>query len=291
MTLRAIDPRSKPDPGRRSWRCQPGPASKCAARGAFEQLRGKGARPPLWACIALGVALVALVTAQTAHADSGGATINALPDSSNLEAHIEVRHECPGVFQSERERCFWYGEATQYPAGTECPAVADPSHLVGSGSVEEGPGTDSASFEFDPESQEVALCLYVWEGANTSLVGQSHPFDTQTSSEVLPQPKPRQPTRAVLAVKVFDGCKAHIYANAISSGEDEHGGSWSGAELWAPRKAKLIAASSTQPWFWTIEGPAGTYRFRMHFDGSATLLPSPAATVVFRLRGCRPQHS
>jgi hypothetical protein len=213
-----------------------------------------------------------------AHADSGGATISKLPDSSQVEGHVEVSHECGGIFKAEREQpCPWFAEATQYPANVECPAVYDGSHGVWIGPLEHGSATSSGSFSFVPEATVVRLCLYVNE-EGSDLVGASHAFDTQTAR--------RHPTNATLKVQIYNGCKAHIYADARGGGEDEHGGSWSDTELWGPAKAKFLPVSSIQPWIAAVEGPPGSYRLRMHFDGNASLLPSPPAIVTFRLRRC-----
>jgi hypothetical protein len=246
------------------------------------------ARPALrqvgWLIASILIALALLPS--VARADSAGATINTLPDSSQLEGHVEVNHECGGVFKSEREQpCPWFAEAAQYPANTACPGVYDESHGVWLGPIEHGSVTSSGNFSFIPEASDVVLCLYV-NAEGTSLVGHSHPFNTQTGSEVLPQSLGRQPSRAVLRVRVYNGCKAHIYADARGGGEEERGGTWSDAELWGPDKAKFLAVSGIQPWIVAVEGPPGDYRLRMHFDGNAALLPSPPATTTFRLRRC-----
>jgi hypothetical protein len=238
--------------------------------------------------LSLGILIALVLLPSVALADSGGATINTLPDSYQLEGRVEIQHQCGGVFKAERESCLWYGEASQYPANVECPGTFDLTHSVWiqGGALESGSGTSSGSFSFVPESPEVVLCLYVHDEGEDHLVGQSHPFSTATGSEVLPRPPGRQPTRASLQVRVFDGCKAHVYADARGGGEEERGGSWSDAELRGPSKAKLRTASRKQPWFLTVEGPAGSYRVSMRFDGNATLLPSPLATAAFRLRPC-----
>jgi hypothetical protein len=236
-----------------------------------------------WLTAGILIALVLLPS--VAHADSGGATINTLPDSPQLEGHVEIQHECGGVFKSERERpCPWFGEAAQYPASVECPGVYDGSHGVWVGSVEQGSTTSSGSFAFAPEASEVILCLYVSADSSEELVGRSHPFNTRTGGEVLPQPAPKRATTTTLNVKVYGGCKAHIYAyvNGLPPVE----GSWSRGELWGPSKAKFLPVSNSQPWSLAIEGPPGAYRFRMHYDGGAELQPSPPATVVFHLRRC-----
>jgi hypothetical protein len=248
-----------------------------------------GTRPRTHRALRLAVWLVAWILVglallpSLALADSGGATIRRLPDSTQLQASVEIEHQCPSG--GSLATCYWFGEASQYPASVECPEVFDDSHFVWDGSVEESAETTSGTFAFTPEAAVVRLCLYVHE-EGSSLVGESHPFNTQTGSEALSGPRGRQPTRASLQVRVFDGCKAHVYADARGGGEEERGGSWSDAELRGPGKARLHTASTNQPWFLTVEGPAGSYRVSMRFDGNATLLPSPLATAAFRLGRC-----
>jgi len=79
-----------------------------------------------------------------AAADSGGATVHTLPESSSLEVQAEVQHECA------ESRCVWYAQAAVYAAETECPQTFDVSHYVGSGSVETGTGSSSWRFAFSP---------------------------------------------------------------------------------------------------------------------------------------------
>lgn len=234
-----------------------------------------------WFTAGILIALVFLPS--VARADGGGATINTLPDSSQLEGHVEIQHECgDGLFRSEREQpCPWFGEAAQYPANVGCPGVYDESHGVWVGPVEEGSTTSNGSFSFSPEASEVVLCLYV-DAEGTSFVGKSHPFNPRTGGESRPT---RLSTTTILEVKVYSGCDAHIYASV--DGIEPEEGSWSRATLWGPSKAKFLPVPNEAPWTVAVKGPPGTYRLRMHYAGSARLRPSPPATVVFHLRRCK----
>jgi hypothetical protein len=217
-------------------------------------------------------------------ADSGGATIKALPDSSMLEGHVEVHHECGGVFQSEREKCFWYGKASQYPANVECPLVYDGSHSAWVGSAEQGSGASSGSFSFIPEANTVILCLYVDEGGEESLVGKSHPFDTQTGSEVLPRPPGRSPSRTSVYVTIH-GCeiKPHILINGSSE-------SIGGRSVWKLMRGShehIGGSISASNEFNPYTEPPGWYRFSARFLGDSNLLPSSkVASFSFRIKHC-----
>lgn len=127
--------------------------------------------------------LAVLVLPATASADSGGATIRTLPESQELEVSLELHHECDG-----EPGCFWFGQATAYSATVGCPITADDSHSVWSGEVKSGEGASRATFAFNPYglSSEVIVCLYVDEGSESTLVGESHPFNRSTGREVLP---------------------------------------------------------------------------------------------------------
>jgi hypothetical protein len=207
-----------------------------------------------------------------ARADSGGATIKALPDSYMLEGHVEVHHECGGVFQSEREKCFWYGEASQYPANVECPFVYDGSHSVWVGSAEQGSGASSGSFSFIPEANTVILCLYVDESREESLVGKSHPFDTQTGNEVLPRPSGRYPSRTSVYLTIH-GCeiKPHILVNGSSE-------SIGGRSVWTLMRGShehIGGSISASNEFNPYTEPPGRYRFSARFLGTPTCCPRP----------------
>ena len=242
-------------------------------------------------CLIAGILIALALLPSVARADSGGATINTLPDSSQLEGHVEVSHECGGVFKSEREQpCQWFAETTQYPASVECPGVYDGSHGVWVGPIEQGSATSSGSFSFIPEASEVVLCLYIYtEG--TSLVGHSHPFDTRTSSEVSPGPIAKVPSRASLTVDVFAGCSAHIYSSVDSLyGEPSGKGKWT-ARYRVPHHAKVsLAFTSTLGWEWSVTGPPGTYRFSARYDGDPQVGASSFTATTFRLRRCTKLH-
>jgi hypothetical protein len=168
----------------------------------------------------LALALVASssLIPTSALADSGGATIRPLPDSSELEASVSIRHDCSG------EGCAWFGEASQYPADDGCPFVYDGSHGVWVGPVEEESGSTFASFSFIPEAAEVRICLYVNASEEAGSVGQSHAFDVSSGRELLPTPTG---TRVQIVVHVYHGCRAHIYAFTYGPHGQEVGGTWS----------------------------------------------------------------
>lgn len=123
-----------------------------------------------------------------AAADSGDATISRLPESEQLQASAEVKHECPAYSTEPSTICVWFADATQYPANTECPPVYDGSHGVWVGPVESVPGTSFGTFAFAPHSPLLHLCLYV-NAEGSSFVGQSYPFDVSLGVELTP-PKP-----------------------------------------------------------------------------------------------------
>jgi len=125
-------------------------------------------------------------------ADSGGATISALPESSNVQAHVEIDHNC----YIERF-CDWYGEASAYLSSIECPSVFDESHgvWIQNESIRTQSETVSEEFSFDPSfawegyatNPAIKLCLYA-NAETSSLVGESHPFNLYTKREILPKP-------------------------------------------------------------------------------------------------------
>ncbi len=234
--------------------------------------------------LGLGILIVLILIPSVARADSGGATIKTLPDSYMLEGHVEVHHECSGAFQSEREKCFWFGEASQYPANVECPFVYDGLHSVWGGSAEQGSATSSGSFSFIPEASTVILCLYVDEDGEDSLVGKSHPFDTQTGSEVLPRPPGRSPSRTSVYVSVH-GCeiKPHILINGSSE-------SIGGRSVWTLTRGShehIGGSISASDEFNPYTEPPGRYRFSARFLGDSNLLPSPkTASFSFHIKHC-----
>lgn len=231
------------------------------------------------ACIALFVALF-WVLAPQAFGDSGGARISKLPDSSELEGYVEVHHECAGGVFEPHEGCDWFAEVTQYPASVGCPYVYDGSHGVWVGPLEQRTTTTVGTFSFIPESSAVILCLYT--STEDALVGESHPFNTRSSSGST-VPVGKRSTQTVLTVSVFGGCHAHIYGSVAGIGSDS--GSWSTGYLWGPRST-FHSGSNAQPWLFAVKGAPGRYKFAIHYAGGAHTLPSPSASIVFRLRAC-----
>jgi hypothetical protein len=111
-------------------------------------------RQVVW--LSAGILIALALLPSVARADNGGATINSLPDSYELEGHVEIQHEC-GI-----AGCSWFGEAAQYPANIECPGIYDGSHGVWIGPVEQGSGTSSGVFAFIPESEEMPRAAFPW---------------------------------------------------------------------------------------------------------------------------------
>lgn len=139
--------------------------------------------------------LAVLASPIAAQADSGGATIRSLPESSELQVAVEVRHDCPGYAYGPTESCTWFATAAAYGSESGCPVVFDSSHGVWVGRVETFPGTSYGSFAFNPYNlpRLVVVCLYV-NGESEEQVGQSHPFDRLTGREVLPPPPEPPPS-------------------------------------------------------------------------------------------------
>jgi hypothetical protein len=128
-----------------------------------------------------------LLSAAPALADSGGATIESLPESGELEGFAQVSHTC-----YEGQPCVWFAAAAAYSASAGCPDTFDATHGVWQSPVEKYGIKTVGSFAFDPVAlgRTIILCLYVYSEGSYSLVGQSHPFDRATHREVLPQPAP-----------------------------------------------------------------------------------------------------
>ncbi len=129
--------------------------------------------------------LTVLVAPTVAQADSAGATVRTLPQSEELQVHAEYHHECSG----EPGTCDWFTEASAYSSSAGCPAVFDASHIIWSGPPETG-SLSFANFSFAPNGlgSEIVVCLYIWSNEESTLVGQSHPFNRETGREVLPRP-------------------------------------------------------------------------------------------------------
>ena len=67
--------------------------------------------------------LALIVTPSAVQADSGGAKISGLPESSSVEVFAEVSHTC-----YEGKPCDWFATAAAYSASSGCPAVFDATH-------------------------------------------------------------------------------------------------------------------------------------------------------------------
>jgi hypothetical protein len=218
--------------------------------------------------------------------------VRALPESSEVEVNATVEHQC-GFGSSE---CSWYGQAAAYAAGTECPSVFDLSHGVGSGRVEQGSGSSSWQFAFPPYGigTIIKICLYV-NAEEDRLVGESHPFNLNTHSEVLPQPSQpsqppppprRYPTKTTVAVSLH-GCK--FWPHVAVNGKKEIGGKivWAIYFLYKGRWHREVARTEEVAGaFRAFTYTRGTYRFSARFLGDENLLPSAqGATYVFRIKG------
>jgi hypothetical protein len=236
------------------------------------------------------VFLLLLALPTTAFGDSGGATINSLPESEEVEVAFEVQHECYS------QSCVWAAYASAYSASTECPATFDSSHYVGSGNVETAGGNSTGRFSFAPalrtSSSEVIVCLYVESGSSTTLVGQSHPFNLITHREVLPQPAgppARYPAKLSVWVHVLHRCEfiPHIRIN----GHGAVGGNivWALYRVGRRHLLRLDGETSAAEDTFSAGGypSGGTFRFVARFLGDENLLPSNgAASTTFHLKRC-----
>ncbi len=139
--------------------------------------------------VILALALVGYGSGSVARADSGGATVRTLPESSELQANVTVEHSCPGYSYGPTETCDWFGEAAAYGAESGCPQVFDVSRGIWVGTPETAPGSSTGSFAFSTFGlpRDVVVCLYV-HSEGDELVGKSHPFDQQTGREILSAP-------------------------------------------------------------------------------------------------------
>jgi hypothetical protein len=142
--------------------------------------------PALLALLALSLALVApALIPSTAQADSGGATISGLPESSSVQVFAEVSHTC-----YTGQPCDWFATAAAYSASSGCPDVFDATHGAWQSPIEIYGIKTVGNFALDPFGlgRTVVVCLYVYSEGSFSLVGQSHPFDRVTGREILPPP-------------------------------------------------------------------------------------------------------
>jgi hypothetical protein len=235
--------------------------------------------------------LALLVFPAIADADSGGATISALPESGALQGHAEVTHECPS---RPTTSCYWYGEAAAYSASVACPSTFDLSHGVWVGKLESGPGSDSGTFAFSPYglADRIVLCLYV-NAEGTSLVGQSHPFSRSAGREVLPaaEPLPSGPPYASRTGVWVTVHRCSFVPHVVVNGEKNIGGNIATALYKVGRHNRLRRLyGGTYPvegGFTAGEEPNGTYRFAARFLDDEDLLPSRrTAGVVFHIKHC-----
>ncbi len=153
--------------------------------------------------VAAGIVVLAMVLCApaAARADSGGATVRALAESSSVEVAAQVEHSC----ESETS-CAWFAAAAVYSASSGCPYSFDATHGVWQSGIEQlGLPADGrftiSGFTLANMETTILVCLYVYAEGSTTLVGQSHPFNRATGREVLPPrrepPGPeRHPRRA-----------------------------------------------------------------------------------------------
>jgi hypothetical protein len=162
-------------------------------------------------------AIVALLAVPgVAVADSGGATIGSLPESEEVQATVEVHHQCPGFLSEPGSTCDWFSEAAAYSSEVGCPITYDGSRGVWVGPLETTPGTTFATFAFNPYGlpRTVVLCLYV-HAEESSLVGSSHPFDRATGREILPTPPSAPPRTPEPSLKGLRQCEPSNLAGAF----------------------------------------------------------------------------
>jgi hypothetical protein len=235
--------------------------------------------PALLAILALGLAFASpALIPSAAQADSGGATIRSLPESEELRASVEVRHECPGYAYGPTESCNWFGEASAYGAGAGCPVVFDLSHSIWVGAAERYPGISSGTVAFSTFllPRVVIVCMYVNAGT-AELVGESHPFDRAAGREILPRPPEAEalPSRhekcgnvrfhrstyRVFIRRGYQSCalSRHTIARFLFGPRTEHGGRN------APDSAK----------YWTL---SGGWRCKQGTGGAYCIRGGPANT-------------
>lgn len=87
----------------------------------------------------------------------GSVTSKQLPDSTQAEATFTVTYTCASTETS----CIWYGEAAQYPKGTNCPSVFDSTRAMWTGAIESAAGTDTQSVAYQPNPGPNMACIYV----------------------------------------------------------------------------------------------------------------------------------
>ncbi len=156
--------------------------------------RLKRAIPLVSIACAVSAALVSSPAA--AQANTGTARITALPESSMLEGRYNIEYEC-----ATEGTCYWFPEASVYPASTECPPSFDPTHGIWVGesqSIKLAFGSST----FAPPASKIRVCLYAHE-QNDELVGEAgYPQKATTR----PQPHSRTP-----------GCRVDQYGMLLNT--------------------------------------------------------------------------
>ncbi len=99
--------------------------------------------------------------ANVAPTSSSTVTFTDLPDSTQIQANVTVTHDC-----GSEPSCYWFPEASQYPAAVKCPAVFDTSALIWSGPSQTHAGTVRSRFAFQPlqNVSRVEVCVYANDG-------------------------------------------------------------------------------------------------------------------------------
>ena len=88
-------------------------------------------------------------------------TSKSLPDSTEAEATFTATYTCASTETS----CIWYGEASQYPSGTPCPSVFDPTRVMWTGTVQQVAGSETSSTAYQPNPGPDKACIYVHDAS------------------------------------------------------------------------------------------------------------------------------
>ena len=236
--------------------------------------------------------LVAVTWTPTASAESltsgytGDASISTLPDSFELQASISVGDytQCDPT----SAYCGWYGEASQYPAGTDCPGVFDATQGVWVGQIQDATGaTDYETTTFTPVQTNgaIELCLYVNDGQSggtDNLAGEAYYVFNKVASSV------------VASVDFVRGCLVRFYPFVTDANNDNIddgtmrlkltglSGLWTGTTTFT----HSVADINTEPIGLDIETVTGHYKATFAYLGDRFLRQSPPATVYFTVRHC-----
>jgi hypothetical protein len=144
------------------------------------------------------------MTASSALADSGGATIRSLPESEEIQVTAEVHHNCPEYLSEPDSTCDWFAEASTYSSSVECPITFDASHSAWSGELQTTPGASDNTFAILPYGlpRDIHVCLYIYAENESTLVGQSHTFDRTSGRELIPHKSTTRECGTVSATKL-----------------------------------------------------------------------------------------